>query len=108
MLDAVIIKIGRSPNNDYVVNNMTVSREHAVLEVDDGHIIVKDVGSKSGTYVVVNDKLEKTSYKEVTERDVIIVGDEKLYVKDIISAASKKNREAVYVRNPLTGEIVKK
>ena len=91
----MIIKIGRSPNNDYVVNNMTVSREHAVLEVDDGHIIVKDVGSKSGTYVVVDDKLEKTSYKEVTERDVIIVGDEKLYVKDIVSAASKKNREAV-------------
>ena len=32
-----------------------------LLPADDGHIIVKDVGSKSGTYVVVNDKLEKTS-----------------------------------------------
>lgn len=104
----MIIKIGRGPSNDFVVNNMTVSRQHAVLEIIDGHIVIKDAGSKSGTYVVVGDSIEKTTYKEVTERDVIIVGDEKLYVRDIIAAVSKKNREAVYKRNPMTGEIVKK
>ena len=32
-------------------------------------------------------------HKEVTERDVIIVGDEKLYVKDIVSTAQRKNEK---------------
>lgn len=104
----MIIRIGRSRKNDYIVENMNASREHAMLEVVDGNIVLKDVGSKLGTYVVVNGQPEKTTYKVVSEADTIMIGSERLSVKSIIERASRKNREAVYERNPLTGEIVKK
>lgn len=47
------IKIGKSPDNDFVINNLTVSRHHAVLIIadDNKHAILKDLGSKNGTYV---------------------------------------------------------
>jgi len=104
----MIIKIGRSNDNDYVISNMTVSRRHAELEITDGHIVIKDNGSGSGTYVLVQGKLERTTYKQVSEHDIIVVGNERLIVGEIIANMSKRNRDAVYKRNPLTGEVVKK
>ena len=103
------IRIGRSRKNDFVIENMTVSREHAVLEVVDGNIILRDTGSASGTYIVAaGGVLEKTTYKVVSESDTIQLGDERLLVKTILEQASIKNREARYERNPITGEIIKK
>lgn len=47
------INIGKSPENDFVINNPTVSRSHARLIVadDNRHAILRDLGSKNGTYV---------------------------------------------------------
>lgn len=47
------IRIGKSIENDYVINNPTVSRNHATLTVadDNRHAILRDLGSKNGTYV---------------------------------------------------------
>lgn len=104
----MIIRIGRSKNNDVVINNMTVSREHAVLEVVDGRITLRDAGSRGGTYVVIDGKPEKTSYKIVSETDQFQLGSEILTVKSVIEQASKKSREATYERNPVTGEIIRK
>ena len=104
----MIIRIGRAKGNDFVVDNLTVSRDHAVLEIVDGQIILRDTGSRSGTYVIENGRVERTTYKAVSEDDTILVGNESLRVKTIIEQASRKNRAAVYERNPITGEIVKK
>lgn len=104
----MIIRIGRDPKNDFIVDNMTVSRHHATLEVTEGRIVLTDVGSKSGTYVAVNGALERVSYKEVSDRDVILLGNERLVIRDIIRKITERNREVVYERNPLTGEIIKK
>lgn len=48
-----IIRIGKSQENDFVINNPTVSRNHAMLTVadDNRHAILRDLGSKNGTYV---------------------------------------------------------
>lgn len=48
-----IIKIGKSQENNYVINNPTVSRNHAELIVadDNRHAILRDLGSKNGTFV---------------------------------------------------------
>lgn len=47
------IRIGKSPENDFVINNPTVSRNHAILTVaDDGRCArLRDLGSKNGTFV---------------------------------------------------------
>jgi len=43
--------IGSSPENDVVVNDPSVSRFHAVIEVDEQGYLLEDRDSKNGTYV---------------------------------------------------------
>ncbi len=44
-------RVGRSSRNDLVLNDLTVSRAHAVLELVQGHHRIKDLGSQYGTRV---------------------------------------------------------
>jgi pSer/pThr/pTyr-binding forkhead associated (FHA) protein len=45
------LRIGRMKENDLVVNNLSVSRFHATLRQEDGHIVLKDLGSENGCWV---------------------------------------------------------
>jgi hypothetical protein len=45
------LTIGRDPACDIFLNNMTVSRKHAVLDVVDGAVIVNDTNSLNGIWV---------------------------------------------------------
>lgn len=50
-LDRPVITVGRDPESDIFLNDMTVSRSHAVFEVVDDAVKVRDSGSLNGTYV---------------------------------------------------------
>ncbi len=50
-LDTPTITVGRDPECDIFLNDMTVSRTHAVLTIVDGVVTVRDAGSLNGTYV---------------------------------------------------------
>jgi pSer/pThr/pTyr-binding forkhead associated (FHA) protein len=50
-LDAPAIRIGRHPDSDIFLDDVTVSRRHAEIERTEGHYLVKDVGSLNGTYL---------------------------------------------------------
>jgi pSer/pThr/pTyr-binding forkhead associated (FHA) protein len=50
-IDRPELAIGRDPQSDIFLNDMTVSRAHAVLESRGGEVSVRDVGSLNGTYV---------------------------------------------------------
>ncbi len=50
-LDGPKITIGRAPSSGIFLNDITVSRVHAVLEVSDGVVSVSDAGSLNGVYV---------------------------------------------------------
>lgn len=43
--------LGRRPNNDIVIDNLTVSGEHAALHLQDQAVEVQDLGSTNGTFV---------------------------------------------------------
>lgn len=43
--------LGRRPNNDIVIDNLTVSGEHAALYLQDQTVEVQDLGSTNGTFV---------------------------------------------------------
>ena len=43
--------IGRSPDCDVFLDDVTVSRNHAVLVDQDGRFLIEDEGSLNGTYV---------------------------------------------------------
>ncbi|WP_329238549.1 ATP-binding cassette domain-containing protein [Actinoallomurus sp. NBC_01490] len=46
-----VLRIGRAPENDMVVADLRVSRQHAELRSSGGTYEIVDVGSRSGTYV---------------------------------------------------------
>jgi FHA domain/zinc-ribbon domain len=43
--------IGRSPDNDVFLDDVTVSRKHAVLAQDGNQFLIEDLGSLNGTFV---------------------------------------------------------
>ena len=44
-------RIGRSPDCEIFLDDVTVSRNHAVLVEQDGKFVVEDQGSLNGTFV---------------------------------------------------------
>jgi len=50
LLDAVVTKIGRDTSNEIQLDDITVSRSHAMITKNDGYSI-KDLGSLNGTYL---------------------------------------------------------
>lgn len=68
----MIIKIGKSEDNDFIVNDAHVSRHHAQLKrEDDGGLLLEDIGSTNGTFV--NDV--QIVRKRVTPTDKVRLGD---------------------------------
>ena len=45
------ISLGRAPGNDVVLTDSAVSGHHARIKVDNGTIVVEDLGSTNGTFV---------------------------------------------------------
>jgi len=50
-LNASTTNIGRHPNSDIVLDDITVSRRHAQVVFTNGSYVARDVGSLNGTYV---------------------------------------------------------
>jgi len=50
LLDSAETKVGRDINNEICLDDITVSRSHALISKTDGYT-VKDLGSLNGTYV---------------------------------------------------------
>ena len=63
--------LGRAPRNDIMLNCPRVSRFHAVLNVDGPFVVIRDVGSRNGTYV--NGK--RVESQVLVNGDTIDLGD---------------------------------
>ncbi|HET9729034.1 MAG TPA: FHA domain-containing protein [Acidimicrobiia bacterium] len=50
-LDHTPVSIGRHPDSDIFLDDITVSRRHVVIERNGDGYVVRDVGSLNGTYV---------------------------------------------------------
>ena len=66
--------IGRSPTSDIFLDDVTVSREHAVVYNDGSSIRVEDRASLNGTFV----NHERVEKRALTDGDEIQVGKYKL------------------------------
>lgn len=82
--------IGRSKSCDVTVEDMTASRDHAVLMRRESGWIVKDTESKSGTRV--NGRKVPSEGKAVFPGDVITVGSTSLMLKRTTEAPVKTPR----------------
>lgn len=68
------ILIGRHASADIRIQDMSVSRYHAMLNVTDGKWTINDIGSKSGIYV--NGELVR--HVRLYDNDVITLGNRRL------------------------------
>jgi len=50
-LAAAATRIGRDPSNQIVLDNVTVSGQHAVIQRETGRYVVHDLGGRNGVYV---------------------------------------------------------
>ncbi len=50
-VDRPALTIGRDPNSDVFLNDVTVSRSHAVVRLEESTVSIEDSGSLNGTYV---------------------------------------------------------
>ena len=72
------ITIGRAADNDIVIENLAVSRVHAIIKCENGRTFIDDQGSSNGTFV--NDvRLQRA---EIMDRDMIAIGKHQLYFYD--------------------------
>jgi hypothetical protein len=51
LLDAEVTTVGRHPESDIFLDDVTVSRRHAEFVREGGGFLVRDVGSLNGTYL---------------------------------------------------------
>jgi len=67
---------GRDPDSDLVLDDVTVSRHHAIFTVDEGGLRVVDLGSLNGTYL----NGERHDTAQLEPADEVIIGKFQLVV----------------------------
>jgi pSer/pThr/pTyr-binding forkhead associated (FHA) protein len=109
--DKDILSIGRARDNDIVIENLSVSRNHARVRRQDGKYILTDLNSANGTYVN-GVKVTKT---EIVDDDVITIGKHKLHFtnkqlsdEQIIADAFGADRTMIVDKTPSAILIVAK
>lgn len=70
-LTALPFVIGRDESADFAVESNRVSRRHVMLDRQDGHCVLRDLGSTNGTYV--NGK--RVDEVVLSHGDVIVIAD---------------------------------
>jgi len=73
-LDRPVMTVGRHPDSDIFLDDITVSRRHAEFMRDGGSYRVRDVGSLNGTYV----NRERTDDAVLAHGDEVQIGKFKL------------------------------
>ncbi|WP_102408728.1 FHA domain-containing protein [Parabacteroides bouchesdurhonensis] len=78
----MVIKIGKSDDNDFIIDDPHVSRHHArLLHETDGYWFLEDAGSTNGTFVNGSQIIKK----RVTPTDIVKLGsDYSIAVSDIL------------------------
>ncbi len=74
LLDKEVTRVGRHPESDIFLDDITVSRRHAEFVRRDGGYLVRDVGSLNGTYV----NRERIDEVDLASGDEVQVGKFKL------------------------------
>ena len=74
LLDRPTTTIGRHPESDIFLHDVTVSRRHATIEATGGELVLTDHGSLNGTYV----NGERTEQRVLQRGDEVQVGRFKL------------------------------
>jgi pSer/pThr/pTyr-binding forkhead associated (FHA) protein len=75
-----IVSVGRAVENQIVVPDPAVSRRHLRLIVTSNGVIVEDLGSSNGTYLVERGVERLIKVENVGKEAVVRIGDTKLRI----------------------------
>jgi len=75
VLDRPVLNIGRTEDNDIAIDNLAVSRLHAVLEQDQGQYYIRDCDSLNGTSLNGN----RVGRARLNHGDVITIGKHEIF-----------------------------
>jgi len=82
------ITLGRSPENVVVIPDPTVSRKHAVITVVGNELLIKDLNSTNGTYVLDGNEFKRISEYRFSNETVIRLGYYTVIKLSVISESS--------------------
>jgi len=92
---ARVYRVGRDPDNDIVIEHGSVSRVHCELSVlDDGAVLLADLGSMNGTAVRQNGQWEHIEQATVERDERILLGEIVTTVAALLARAPKPSDRA--------------
>jgi pSer/pThr/pTyr-binding forkhead associated (FHA) protein len=90
--EAQIIRIGRGQGCDLVLSHASVSRRHAELTIEpDGAILIRDLNSTGGTFVLRNGKEIPVTRTQLKRSDGLRLGDYEISVENLLSLIEEAN-----------------
>jgi len=102
--------IGRSPEADVRIDHPSVSREHAALEVDDGALALRDLGSRNGTKLL-GEKIPPEQAAALAPGVMAEIGEVVLVVRPRTAADDaevvRPRSAAASSRSPFFGEAMR-
>ncbi|NNG27123.1 MAG: FHA domain-containing protein [Ignavibacteriaceae bacterium] len=96
-----VITIGRSSDNDLVINNIKVSRKHAKLKKSANEWFIEDLGSSNGTFL----NGEKVKAAKVTLKDVLTIGGIPLNIEKLFAAEKEIKGDIQIAANNITFRV---
>jgi pSer/pThr/pTyr-binding forkhead associated (FHA) protein len=109
VFDKDIMSIGRARDNDIVIENLAISRNHARIRRDGDRFFLSDLNSANGTYL--ND--ERITKAELADGDTVSIGKHKLIFRNeavdgeaLISDAFGAERTVLVTKAPLANLVV--
>jgi pSer/pThr/pTyr-binding forkhead associated (FHA) protein len=73
------ITIGRAPDNSIAIDNVSISTHHARIEIQQGRMVLSDLGSLNGTFV----NSQRVKSATLKDGDVISIGKHSIYVDEM-------------------------
>src|SRR5512144_44245 len=99
-LSLSVIKLGKVPSAHLKLDDETVSRMHAIIEVNGpGDVSIIDLGSTKGTFV----NGQKVNKAKLQSGDTIVVGETKIELA--IGVGEEEEAEATKVQAPALGDL---
>ena len=76
-LDQPSLSIGRAPGNELIIEDNSISRRHARLSVESGHLMIEDLNSANGTFIG-SQRIPPNQSSLVQENETVRLGDVEL------------------------------
>ena len=69
------------------LDDKTVSKQHAEIQIMNGEIYLRDLGSTNGTYLVKNKRLVPFAEGYVQLNQLVVIGGKKYTIKKLLEMA---------------------